>query len=101
MVAMPNSLAGRAATDPPVELKPLSDDKLVVVKRLRAGAAEDASLVQMFLDEARLAARLNHPNIVHTYEVEESADGYLLVMEYLEGQSLRRLAKALRAKDHR
>jgi serine/threonine-protein kinase len=75
---------------------PAGFNKLVVIKRLRNGT-DDAGLVEMFLDEARLAARLNHPNIIHTYEVDETPEGYLLVMEYLEGQSLRRLAKALRA----
>jgi tRNA A-37 threonylcarbamoyl transferase component Bud32 len=75
---------------------PAGFNKLVVIKKLRNGG-EDPALVQMFFDEARLAARLNHPNIVHTYEVDESSDGYMLVMEYLEGQSLRRFAKAYRA----
>jgi TonB family protein len=74
---------------------PAGFNKLVVIKKLRNGT-DDPALVEMFLDEARLAARLNHPNIVHTYEVDETPEGYLLVMEYLEGQSLRRLAKALR-----
>src|SRR6185436_17833067 len=66
---------------------PAGFNKLVVIKRLRNGT-DDPALVEMFLDEARLAARLNHPNIVHTYEVDETPEGYLLVMEYLEGQSL-------------
>jgi serine/threonine-protein kinase len=79
---------------------PAGFNKLVVIKRLRGGS-DDLGLVEMFLDEARLAARLNHPNIVHTYEVDASPDGYLLVMEYLEGQSMRRMAKALRARDGR
>ncbi len=61
-------------------------NKLAVVKRLRCW--EDAYHVEMFLDEARIAARLRHPNIVDTYEVG-NADGRLfLAMEYLEGQSL-------------
>jgi serine/threonine-protein kinase len=43
----------------------------------------------MFLDEARLAARLNHPNVVQTHEVGEEDDGrFFLAMEYLDGQSL-------------
>jgi serine/threonine protein kinase len=74
---------------------PAGFNKLVVIKRLRS-SGEDPALVQMFFDEARLAARLNHPNIVHTYEVDQSPEGYMLVMEYLEGQSLRRFAKAMR-----
>jgi len=79
---------------------PAGFNELVVIKRLRNGT-DDPALVEMFLDEARLAARLNHPNIVHTYEVDETPEGYLLVMEYLEGQSLRRLAKALRLQEGR
>src|SRR3954467_6502437 len=74
---------------------PAGFNKLVVVKKLRDGCADDPSFVSMFLDEARLAARLNHANIVHTYEVDEAEDGYIIVMEYLEGQSIRRLIRAL------
>jgi eukaryotic-like serine/threonine-protein kinase len=68
--------------------------KLVVVKILRDGLAqEDEDCVPMFLDEARLAARLNHPNVVQTNEVGQDAGRYYLVMEYLEGQTLERIAK--------
>jgi len=57
---------------------PMGFSKLVVVKRLRVGMADDPVVVDMFLDEARLAARLNHPNVVHTYEIGE-ADGALFI----------------------
>src|SRR5258705_5898740 len=60
---------------------PAGFNKLVVIKKLR-NASEDPALVQMFFDEARLGARLNHPNIVHTFEVDESPDRYMLVIEY-------------------
>src|SRR5881394_681686 len=52
--------------------------KLAVIKRLRQALAEEKAFRQMFLDEARLAARLNHPNIVHTYEVGEQAGVYFI-----------------------
>jgi serine/threonine protein kinase len=68
-------------------------NKLSVVKRLRNG--EDLALTEMFLNEARLAARLNHPNVVHTYEVGEAHGEYFIAMEYLEGQPLSRLLKTL------
>jgi serine/threonine protein kinase len=68
---------------------PAGFNKLAVIKRLRN--AEDLSHVQMFLDEARLSARLNHPNIVQTYEVGETAGKFFMAMEYLEGQSLHTL----------
>jgi phosphate transport system substrate-binding protein len=67
-------------------------NKLVVIKRLRSTIAEDPVFRLMFLDEARLAARLNHPNVVQTNEVGEYDGFYFLAMEYLEGQPLRRVA---------
>ncbi|MBX3187878.1 MAG: protein kinase [Labilithrix sp.] len=75
-------------------------NKLAVIKRLRQALAEEAAFRNMFLDEARLAARLSHPNIVHTYEVGEQNGVYFIAMEYLEGQSLNKVLKeALRRKE--
>ena len=75
-------------------------NKLAVIKRLRQALAEESAFRTMFLDEARLAARLSHPNIVHTYEVGEQNGVYFIAMEYLEGQSLNKVLKeALRRKD--
>jgi serine/threonine protein kinase len=68
-------------------------DKLAVIKRLREGLADDENFRTMFLDEARLAARLNHPNVVHTYEVGEHEGVYFIAMEYLEGQSLNKVVR--------
>ncbi len=62
--------------------------KLAVIKRLRQSLAEESGFRTMFLDEARLASRLSHPNIVHTYEVGEQDGVYFIAMEYLEGQPL-------------
>ncbi len=62
--------------------------KLLVLKTLRAEFAEDPEFRRMFLDEARIAARLNHPNVVHTYEVGEDSGKIFIAMEYLEGQAL-------------
>jgi serine/threonine protein kinase len=67
---------------------PAGFDKLVVVKQIRPELAWDQDFVTMFFDEARIAARLNHANVVHTYEVVEENGLYLLVMEYLEGHTL-------------
>lgn len=71
--------------------------KLCVLKRLHAHLEEERSLVAMFLDEARLAARLDHPNVVQTYEVGEVDGVHFLTMELLEGQSLARLLRRLRS----
>jgi serine/threonine-protein kinase len=70
---------------------PMGFNKLVVVKRLRAGLVDQPDVVTMFLDEAKLAARLTHANIVHTYEVGEQDGDYFIAMEYLEGQPLHRI----------
>ena len=68
--------------------------KLVVVKCMRAGSEVDSGLSQMFLDEGRLAALLNHVNVVHTYEVGHADDGSYIVMEYLHGQPLSAIQRA-------
>ena len=71
---------------------PRGFNKIVVIKRLRTNLAnEQENFVNMFLDEARLAARLNHPNIVSTYEVGEHESSLFIAMEFLDGQSLRSL----------
>ena len=62
--------------------------KLVVVKELNPGVVEEPAFLTMFLDEARLAARLNHPNIVQTNEVGNDGDRYFLAMDYLDGRGL-------------
>lgn len=67
--------------------------KLVVLKRLRLTL--DTDHVTMFFDEARLAARLNHPNVVQTNEVGESQGVYFMVMEYLQGQSFDRVLRKM------
>lgn len=68
-------------------------NKLVVFKALRPELASDPDVLAMFLDEARVAARLNHPNVVQTYEVGEYEGSNVLIMEYLEGQPLSRLIR--------
>jgi eukaryotic-like serine/threonine-protein kinase len=70
--------------------------KLLVVKELRSELAAEEAFFQMFLDEARLAARLNHPNVVQTYEVGEEGGRYFMAMEYLEGQTFQRVQSVLR-----
>lgn len=68
-------------------------NKLVVLKWLDSA---DDSFRSMFLDEARLAALLHHPNVVDTYEVSENAGSYFIAMEYLEGQPLDKLIREAR-----
>ncbi len=79
---------------------PVGFNKLTVIKRLRPSLAEEPEFLAMFLDEARLAARLNHPNVVQTNEVAEVDGIYYIAMEYLDGQPLNRiLHKAVKSGD--
>ena len=68
-------------------------DKLVVLKALLPELSADPDVLAMFLDEARLAARLNHSNVVQTYEVGVEGDRQVIVMEYLDGQALSSVLK--------
>jgi eukaryotic-like serine/threonine-protein kinase len=77
---------------------PVGVNKLLVVKLLRDELSGDEDFVAMFLNEARLAARLNHANVVHTYEVGVEGGRHFLAMDYLDGQPLHALLrKASRA----
>jgi serine/threonine-protein kinase len=65
-------------------------EKTLVLKRILPHLVEDASFVEMFLEEARLAAGLNHPHIVQIFDFGESEGSYFLAMEYIDGPNLRR-----------
>jgi serine/threonine-protein kinase len=67
--------------------------KLVVIKRLHQQLEEEPGFLDMFMDEARLAARLNHPNIVQCFEVGDVLGSHFIAMEYLEGQGLDRIRR--------
>jgi serine/threonine-protein kinase len=66
-------------------------EKTVVLKRILPHLAEDQAFVQMFLEEARLAAQLNHPNVVSIFDFGQEQDQYVMVMEYIDGPNLRAL----------
>lgn len=65
--------------------------KLVVLKQIKAEFSEQHDAIGMFLNEARLSSRMNHPNVVQVYEVFEEHGLPVIVMEYLEGQSFARI----------
>ena len=65
--------------------------RFAAIKRLHPHLAKDGDFVEMFLDEARLAAGIHHPNVVPILEVGPGANGYYLVMEYVEGDTLAKL----------
>jgi serine/threonine protein kinase len=70
-------------------------NKLLVIKQICSQFSEENDLVAMFLDEARLSARLNHPNVVQTNEIGEQDGRYFIAMEYLEGQPLNRVLRRM------
>ncbi|MCC7069783.1 MAG: serine/threonine protein kinase [Deltaproteobacteria bacterium] len=78
---------------------PAGFQKTCVVKRIRRSLAEEPKFVDMFLREARVAARLNHPNIVQIFELGEATGprgkDYFIAMEFLDGVSLHRAARRM------
>ncbi len=67
--------------------------RVVALKRVLPSNAASAPFVQMFLDEARLAARLDHPQIVRIYELGAHQNSYFMSMEYLPGEDLTHLGQ--------
>jgi len=68
-------------------------EKEVVIKRLRQELSDDPRIVEMFLDEAKIGAQLNHPNIVHVYDVDEHDGIPYIAMEYIVGEELNELCR--------
>ncbi|MBE7447849.1 MAG: serine/threonine protein kinase [Kofleriaceae bacterium] len=68
-------------------------EKDIVIKRLKPELAADPRIVEMFLDEARIGAQLNHPNIVHVYDVDEEGGVPYIAMEYIVGEELNELCR--------
>ncbi|MFT3841311.1 MAG: TIGR02265 family protein [Myxococcaceae bacterium] len=72
---------------------PVGFEKLVVVKRLLPHLSAEQEFINMFFDEARIAAVLNHPNIAQIYDLGEVNGEYYIAMEYVHGQNLRVVAQ--------
>lgn len=67
--------------------------KWVAIKRIHPHLVEDESFVNMFLDEARVAARISHPNVAAVFELGKHEDTYWIAMEYLHGEPLREVMR--------
>jgi TonB family protein len=69
--------------------------KIVAIKKILPHLADDEEFITMFADEAKLAAQLNHPNIIHIYDLGKiQAGGYFIAMEYVDGRDLRAIQKS-------
>lgn len=75
-------------------LGPSGFSRTVAIKKLHEQFAHDAHFVSDLLEEAKLSARIGHPNVVPTLDVVTTSDEILLIMEYVHGESLSRLLRA-------
>jgi serine/threonine-protein kinase len=66
-------------------------EKTIVIKRIRPHLSKQPNFVKMFLNEAKLAAQLNHPNIVQIYDLGRISESYFIAMEYIFGRDMRRI----------
>jgi len=69
-------------------------ERMVVIKRMLPHLSNDADFVEMFLQEARVTARINHPNVVQIYDLTDDGELPYIAMEYIDGVTLRELATA-------
>ncbi|MCA9580733.1 MAG: protein kinase [Myxococcales bacterium] len=73
----------------------------VAIKVIHPHLSQDKTFVRMFVDEAKLSARVIHPNVVHVEELGEKQSFYYLVMEYVHGCSLSQFVRSLRSRGRR
>lgn len=66
-------------------------EKTICIKRIRPHLSSQPNFVRMFLNEAKLAAQLNHPNIVQIYDLGRINDSYFIAMEYISGRDTSRI----------
>jgi serine/threonine-protein kinase len=72
--------------------------KRVAIKRVLPHLASHANFIGMFLDEARLGARLTHANIVSVFDIGKSDNSFFIVMEFVDGTNLKKIMETLRLK---
>jgi serine/threonine protein kinase len=70
--------------------------KIVAIKRILPHFSDNEDFVTMFIDEAKLAAQLTHPNIVQIFDLGKAGSSYYIAMEYVNGRDLRTLLKKVR-----
>ena len=83
------------------QVGPNGFERPCVVKTMHAHHASNPEFVSLFLNEARLSAQLNHPNIAQVYDFGQSPDSYYLAMEHVEGLSLQALLERAEAQEAR
>jgi eukaryotic-like serine/threonine-protein kinase len=76
-------------------------ERLVAIKRMHPHLGALAELAAAFMDEARIASLVRHPNVVNVHDVHETGGEYLLVMDYVDGASLANVMRAARKRGER
>lgn len=70
-------------------------EKIIALKKILSGYGADAKFIEMFVDEAKIAAELTHPNIIQIYDLGKKDDYYFIAMEYVSGKDLRLILQKL------
>ncbi|MFC2146748.1 protein kinase, partial [Acidobacteriota bacterium] len=70
-------------------------EKIIALKKILSGYGTDAKYIEMFVDEAKIAAELSHPNIVQIHDLGKKDDYYFIAMEYVPGKDLRVILQKL------
>jgi serine/threonine-protein kinase len=92
------SAGGMAEVYRAKEIRESGFSKIIAIKRMLDGVALDATMAPMFVDEAKLAAQLVHPNIAQTLELGRIDDALYIAMELVWGRDLKAITKACSAK---
>jgi TonB family protein len=73
--------------------------KIVAIKKILPHLSDNQDFIEMFIDEAKLAAQLNHNNIIHIYDLGKIQSSYYIAMEYVDGYDLKTILKRAQERD--
>ena len=74
--------------------------KIVAIKKILPHLSDNQDFIEMFVDEAKLAAQLNHNNIIHIYDLGKIQSSYYIAMEYIDGHDLKTIVKLAQERDN-
>ena len=74
--------------------------KTVAIKKILPHLSDNQDFIEMFVDEAKLAAQLNHSNIIHIYDLGKIQSSYFIAMEYVDGHDLKTILRRGQDRDH-
>ena len=74
--------------------------KIVAIKKILPHLSDNQDFIEMFVDEAKLAAQLNHNNIIHIYDLGKIQNSYYIAMEYIDGYDLKTILRRGEERDH-